>query len=123
MSPDAHKISFNIERENAMNKISYALLVTNDNAPCCYATVIELDKDAAYMQHGGAFPSVEKSIYTSKGYFMCINWLKEHYKSISTRVFNGNIPMIKLHLAGNFLINGLDANDGDIYLNFNWKKC
>lgn len=100
VSQVTHRLSFGYERTPDMDRIDYALVVTNDNEPCCYATIIELDKESVYMQHGGAFPNVQKQVYTVKGYFMFINWLKEQYHSISTRILNTNVPMMKLRNGG-----------------------
>lgn len=121
MSELAHKISFGKDRPSEMDRIDYAMLIKNESDPCCYATLIEIDRDSVYMQHGGAFPNVEKSVYTVKGYFMFINWLKEQYKCISTKILNKNVAMIKLALSAGLEIIGVEFNDGDIFLNLMWK--
>ena len=122
MSSTTHKVSFGEDRDPEMDRIDYALVVNNDKEPCGYCTIIEIDKNSAYMQHGGAFPSVEKNVYTVKCYFMFINWLKEHYSCISTRILNQNIPMIKLAMAAGLRISGTELNDGDLFLSLLWKK-
>ena len=122
LSKDAHKIVFCDEREPEMDRIDYALLVTDGETPCCFSTQIELDEKSVYMQHGGAFPSVANGIYTVKGYFMLINELKKKYSVISTRTWNLNIKMIKLALAAGLLINGVEFIDGEIFLNLMWRK-
>lgn len=116
-------ISFNQERPDDMDRINYALVVFNEQAPCCYSTLIEIDKNSVYMQHGGAFPNVAKSVYTVKGYHMMVNILKSQYSFISTRVLNKNYPMIKLAHSAEFLINGIDVCDDEIFLNLYWKKA
>lgn len=122
MSPLAHQISFGRDRDPEMDRIDYVLLVNNDREPCCYATIIELDKESVYMQHGGSFPSVAKGVYTVKGYFMFLNWLKERYETISTRILNTNIAMLKLAFAAGLIVNGMDMSEGYIFLNLIWNK-
>lgn len=121
-SRDAHRISFNHEREEDMDRIDYALVTYNDRELCCYATIIELDKNAAYMQHGGSFPSVAKGVYTVKGYFMFINWLKENYTSISTKIHNENIAMQKLAHSAGLRAVGAYFDEGETFLTYLWKK-
>jgi hypothetical protein len=119
---EAHMISFGIDRDPDMDRIDYALFVRNDSDPCCYSTIIEIDKLSVYMQHGGAMPNVAKGVYTVRGYLMMINWLKENYSTISTRILNTNIPMIKCAMAAGLLVNGVEINDGETFLSLLWKK-
>lgn len=122
MSHAAHLTTFYLDRKAEMDRIDYALLVHNQEEPCCFATLIEIDKDSVYMQHGGAFPAVAKGVYTVKGYVMITNHLKEHYKNISTKILNKNIPMIKMAIAVGLEINGVEMIDGDIFLHLMWKR-
>jgi len=122
MSELSHKISFDLDRPNSMNRVDYALLVRNDREPCCYATVIELDAKHAFLQHGGSFPSINKGVYPVRGYFMFVNWLKEHYSIISFTVINKNVAMIKLALAAGLNIIGMSLDNNDLFINFEWKR-
>lgn len=122
LSSAAHKISFSHERSPDVDRIDYALLVRNDSELCCYATIIELDKDSVYMQHGGSFPNAAKGVVSVKGYFMFTNWLKEHYQTISTRIFNKNHPMLKLALAADLDPVGMDVMNGMVFLNCLWER-
>jgi len=122
ISANAHRVSFGSNRDEDMDRINYALIIRNDSGLCSYATIVEPDRDSAYMQHGGAFPNIEKTIYSVRCYFMVTNYLKEHYKTISTRIVNTNTPMINLAHAAELLINGVDCVDGDIFLNLFWKR-
>jgi hypothetical protein len=115
LSENALKYSFDVERPASMERISYALVVRNDKDLCCYSTIVEMDAEHAYMQHGGNFPTVKGTIFTTKGYLMMINYLREHYKFITTSIWNKNKAMLKLAWAGGFVISGVHtAQDGSL---------
>lgn len=122
LSHDVHMTSFGESRPADQDRIDYALVIRNDDAMCGYATIIEIDKSSAYMQHGGAFPAVKDSPFSIRCYFMMMNWLKEHYDIISTRILNKNTPMVKFALTAGLEINGIDVVDGNVFLNLFWKK-
>lgn len=117
LSSSVHKYSFGIDRPPDMDRIDFALLVKKDDELSGYATVIELDKDSVYMQHGGNFEASSGNVLTVRTYLMMVNYLKEHYKNISTRIYNKNKAMLKLAWAGGFTITGLESNrKGEIFL-------
>lgn len=121
-SESAHMIAFREVRTNDHDRIDYALIVRNEKDICAYATLIEIDKKTVYMQHGGAMPNVEKSVNVIKCYFMIMNWLKEQYNYISTKVLNLNAPMIKLAMSAGLVITGVECVNNLIFLNFMWCK-
>lgn len=117
LSEVAHLICFNEKRAKEINTFDFCLFISEDDIPMAYATCIELDKKSVYMQHGGAMPSIAKSIDVTRGYKLMLSYLKENYQQASTRIKNDNIPMIKLALHHGFIINGLDCySDGETYL-------
>lgn len=118
LSENAHKFSFGIERPADMDRLSFALITRKDSGELLsYATLIELDKDSVYMQHGGAFPEAEKSVLALRSYLMMINYLKEEYKHVATRIWNQRKAMLKLAWAAGFTITGLDTDlEGNIFL-------
>lgn len=123
ISAITHKVSFGQERSPEMDRIDYALVAFNDEKePVGYCTIIEIDKNSIYMQHGGAFPNIAKSVWTVKTYFMFLNWLKDDYKSITTRTWNENLPMLKLAMSAGLRINGTHFDDGELFVNLIWKK-
>lgn len=123
MSQAAHKYSFGNTRSADMDRIDYALVIKKDDELCCYATIIEIDKESAYMQHGGNFRPAEGSVITLRGYLMMLNYLKENYKHVSTRIFNKNKAMLKLAWAGGFTIVGCEVNKvGELYLVLDLEK-
>lgn len=122
MSENVHRYSFGIERKSDMDRITYALVVRKGEELCCYCTIIELDKESVYMQHGGNFKESEGTVMTLRGYLMMMDYLKKAYKTISTRVLNKNHPMMKLAMAADMDPTGLETNDGDVFLVFMWQR-
>jgi hypothetical protein len=123
LSKSAHLATFGTDRDPAQDRINYALLVHNQEAPCSYSTIIELDSKSAYMQHGGAFPNVAKSVWTVKSYVLMTNYLKERYETVSTKIFHKNTAMLKLAMAAGLSVSGLEVVDGhDIFLILSWRK-
>lgn len=123
ISESVHKYSFGLERPKDFDRISYALLVKKDQELAGYATIVELDAESAYMQHGGNFPSTEKTPLTLRTYVMMVNYLKEKYKNVSTRVWNKNKGMLKLAWAGGFVVTGCEVNkSGQLYLVLDLEK-
>lgn len=117
ISESVHKFSFGTERTPDFDRISYALLVRKDEELAAYSTIIELDKDSCYMQHGGNFPEVKGGPLTLRSYLMMVNYIREKYKFVSTRIWNRNRAMLKLAWAAGFVITGCEVNrSGDLYL-------
>lgn len=117
LAREVHLLCFNEDREDDMNTFDFALMVTNDqDVPQCYCTYIELDKYSCYMQHGGTFPSARGTAVTARGYMAMLKWLHAHYPRITTKTKNTNIPMLKLAMAGGFVIHGLDVYQSDIFV-------
>jgi hypothetical protein len=114
---DAHLICFKELRPRQFNTFNYAILIENEQGtPMAYATIIELDKDTCYMQHGGAFPGSEKGPGAVRAYHMIMNYLRESYARSSTIIKNTNIAMIKLAYSAGFIIHGVDYMEDGIYL-------
>lgn len=123
LSESAHMICFKEVRPPDFNTCDFALLVTDENdVPVSYATILEIDKKSAYMQHGGAFPSVAKTVHVARSYHLIMAYLKENYTCISTRILNKNKAMLKLAMSADLIINGLDVVLGEIFLNHFWVR-
>jgi len=104
---NAHLSCFNEDRPDEFNRYDYALVCHRDHeALTAYATILEHDADSAYMQHGGTFS--DNGMLTVKSYLLMIAWLKAHYPVITTRIFNDNIPMLKLALTAGLRIHGIE---------------
>lgn len=123
MAEAAHLAAFLEKRPADMDRTDYALLVHNHEEPYCYATIIEVDKLSAYMQHGGAFGAAAKGPYAVRGYRMIMDRLKSDYQTVTTKVLNKNKPMLKMALSiEDFDISGCELNGGDLFVYFLWKK-
>jgi len=119
ISENTLRFSFDFDFPRDKNRIAFALLVRNKETlePMGYSTMVEFDSESVYMQHGGNFPTIRGTSLTLKTYLSMVDYLKENYKFISTRVCNKNIPMLKLAFAGGFLVTGTQLDTyGDLYL-------
>lgn len=112
-----HWACFREVRPKEKNTCDYVVMAFEDSRILGYATIIEMDKETAYMQHGGAVPEIQGTPTAKKVYRVIMAWVKEHYKRISTQIQNTNTAMIKFALSEGFLINGVLAyGDGEIFL-------
>jgi hypothetical protein len=116
LSKDAHLACFNESRDPSLNTFDFALVVFDADKICAYATILETDKETAYMQHGGSFPETRGSIKSRRAYGMIMNYLREHYKFATTNIGNFNVSMLKFALSEGFLITGMHQFSKDIYL-------
>lgn len=119
LSTNALYVSFGKEFPADFNRIDYALICCDDENIYSFATVIELNAEAVYMQHGGAMPNIQGTIQVKRCYNAVINWLKLRYKKISTRILNTNLAMLKLAMSEGLRVVGCDFSDGEIFLNLN----
>ena len=107
IAKDAHLACFNEDRPADFNRFDYALVCHRDHENLtAYATILEHDANSAYMQHGGTFS--DNGMLTVKSYLLMIEWLKRNYGAITTRIFNDNIPMLKLALTAGLQIHGIE---------------
>lgn len=116
LSNDAHITCFEEGRSPDINTYDFVLVVFNSDKICAYATILETDKETAYMQHGGAFPDTRGTTNSRRAYHMIMNYLREHYKFATTHIGNFNRPMLKFALSEDFLITGMHQHMRDIYL-------
>jgi hypothetical protein len=95
-----------------MNRVSYAIIVQDvvDKIPLGFGTIVELDKDTAYIQHGGAFPTARGSACSGRGYFKLIEYLRHRYASVQMRVKNINFQMLRLNLKMGFVTTGIQTD-------------
>lgn len=120
LAEDAHRIAFGEDRPACLNTFDFAVVCFDEDRILGYSTIIEMDKDTAYMQHGGAMPGVKGTTTTRIVYHKVIGWVKENYKRISTRIENKNVAMIKFAMSEGLLINGCDCYDNSVFLNLKW---
>ena len=113
-SEDAHRICFEQVKPAQYDRIDFALLVVDDEKPCGYVTVREHDPETVYWQFGGAFPGTKDTAKTFRGYQLTVDYTRERYKRITTRIENTNIPMLKMAMKVGFRIIGTRTFKGSI---------
>ena len=115
VAEDAHITCFKEYRPKWINAIDYAVLVHDDEKPCAYATIIEMESVIAHMQHGGAFPGTQGTVNSFKAYNMIIGHLAEFYDGLTTNIENTNTPMLKFALNVGFVPVGIDCHTMGLY--------
>lgn len=121
LAPAVHAAVFKERpRQTYENRYNYALVVALDDQMIAYSTIIEMDDETAYMQHGGALPESKGTIKAKRAYTLMIEWLKSKYKRISTRIQNTNVPMIKFALSEGLIIDGCFCYERDVFLSLGW---
>lgn len=120
LAENAHKIAFGEVRPACLNTFDFAVVCFDEDQILGYATVIEMDKETGYMQHGGAMPNVKGTVKSRVVYHKVMNWMKENYKRITTRIENTNVAMLKFAMSEGLLINGCDCYKNEVFLNLKW---
>lgn len=123
LAQSAHKIAFGEERPSWMNTFDFAIVCFNNDQIMSYATVIEMDKKTAYMQHGGAMPNVKGTAASYHCYDATIGFLKERYERITTRIENTNLAMLKFAMKQGLLIVGVDHWPNECFLHLRWDRA
>lgn len=120
LSESVHSVTFAEYRPVDQNRYTFVLVCAGETDITAYSTIIEMDKDTAYMQHGGALPNIKGTISSYRNYQAMITWLKDRYKRISTRISNKNVAMIKFALSEGLIIDGCFLYEGEVYLSLGW---
>lgn len=116
----AHMVSFGESEASDISTVDYAIIGASDDEIFAFATVIEMDKETAHMQHGGAMPNILGTRSVKLMYHEMVEWLKMRYKQITTRVRNDNVAMLKLAMSEGLLVRGVSYYKGAIYLQLDW---
>lgn len=105
------------ERPKEYNTFDFALFVEDgEGLPLGYMTCIEYNKETVYMQHGGGFPSIAQTTRVYAVYHLMMNYLKEHYKKLTTLIWNENLKMLKLAYTAGLRPTGIEFINGQVYL-------
>jgi hypothetical protein len=110
IAEDAHLICYNEIRPNSMNTIDYALVVYDAEKIKMYATIIEMEKGVAHMQHGGALPGTKGTAVSFRAYKCIIMHLAKEYDATVCNVENTNTPMLQIALKMGFIPVGMDCH-------------
>lgn len=118
LSESAHLIVFNELKSSALDRVDFALLISNETQkPMAFVTCQELDAFTLYWQYGGSFPDTKDTIYSVRSFELFLKWCRDHgYQRVGFRVENNNFPMLKLAMKSGFKIVGLRAFGGYVLL-------
>lgn len=117
LAEGSHLLAFGEKRPTSLERIDYALILVDDkNEIAAFITCKEMDSETVYWQYGGAMPQYKETIYSVKGYELLLNWARDHYNRIHTRIENRNLPMLRMALKLGFLVTGTMTFKNKIYL-------
>ena len=116
LSEKAHASSFGDLRPRELERIDFALIVSDEKRPLGYVQCIEMDAETIYWQLGGMFEYAKNSPRVVPVYLSLIRWTLERYKRITTRIQNINVRMLHLAMKMGFLIVGTYSFKGALYL-------
>ena len=123
LAENCHRLAFKEERPLDLITCDYAILVTsNDDKIMGFATIIELTKKSAYMQHGATMPETQGTANTARLYHLVLAYLKDNYDRLTTRILNTNRSMLKLSLSADLIVHGIDCIGGETFLNLMWER-
>lgn len=117
-SERAHLICFNEAKPASLDRISFALVVEDENEmPMLYGACKEHDAESLYYQYGGAFPGTKGTIKSFRCFEAILAWAVDNgYRRVSFLVENTNEPMLKLAMRSGFLITGVRYFKGNVLL-------
>lgn len=111
LASHAHLAVFSEKMPPEFDRIDFALLALkgsgDKDVPVAYMTLRELDAESVYMKHGGAFEPIKGTTVSMPCYVMMLNFLKEHYRRVTTLVENTNTVYLKMALSVGFKVIGL----------------
>lgn len=117
LSKESHLITFGEINPPEYDRVDFALWTVDEKRnPLGFITVKEMDAETAYLQHGGVFPSIAKTLHAFRTYEQNIALLAKEYNYLWFRVKNTNIPMIKFGLATGFVPHGTYFHDPYLYV-------
>ncbi len=114
----AHQAVFGERLPPEYDRIDFALMALDveTSKAVGYITVREFDAESAYLKHGGAFPPIKGTIFSYSAFRLCLSWLVERYKRITTLVENTNRTYLKMALSAGFRVIGIRNFQGLILL-------
>jgi len=114
-SKDAHKAVFGEIREPELDRISYAMLIHNQEKPIAFTTCRELDSESLYLQYGGCF-SGNVGIPSIRAFEAVLRESKGKYKRISALVKNDNVNCLHMFMKFGFRAIGIRYFKNEIFL-------
>ena len=120
-SQNAHKAVFGEMRDPSLDRISYAMLVHNDERPIGFTTCREIDSESIYWQYGGCFKG-NVGIPSVRAFEAVFNDSKQKYKRITTLVKNDNVNYLHMLMKFGFRAIGLRTFKNEIFLEMFWGE-
>lgn len=106
-SERSHLIVFKTSKPVSLDRFDFTLVAEGEASRMMgYVTCREHDAKSLYWQFGGAYPGTKNTLSAHRMYVEALKWTRERYERVFTLVENKNYPMLKMHLASGFLING-----------------
>lgn len=120
-SKDAHKAVFGETREPSLDRISYAILVHNEDRPIGFTTCREIDAESLYWQYGGCFKG-NVGVASVRAFEALFNESKEKYKRITTLVKNDNVNYLHMLMKFGFRAIGIRYFKNEVFLEMFWGE-
>jgi hypothetical protein len=117
----AHRAVFGETRDPQLDRISYAMLVHNNDRPIGFTTCREIDRESLYWQYGGCFDG-NKGIPAVRAFEAVFNDSKQKYKRISTLVKNDNVNYLHMLMKFGFRAIGIRVFGNEIFLEMFWGE-
>lgn len=113
---DAHAVAFGAYPA-LPERVDYALLAMNESfEPLGYLTARELDDESVYWGYGGGTPESKDSLKAVRTYQALVDWTRERYRYVTTRIENDNIRYLKLAMSVGFRVIGTRTVKGTVLL-------
>jgi RimJ/RimL family protein N-acetyltransferase len=111
---DSHAAVFKEYRPSSMDRISYALAVSDESGVIGYVTCRETDAESIYWQYGGVVET-RYGVAAFRGFEALVENAKI-YKRITTLVSNNNVGYLHLLMKIGFRVIGLRCFKNEIFL-------
>lgn len=115
VSEATHLVCFSEHRPRDLDRVDFAMVVSDGDMPVAYMTVKEHDAETVYLQHGGRFPHSLGAGKSLRAYVLMLNRLSElGYERANTLIENTNTAMQKVALKVGWKITGTRFFDGKL---------
>lgn len=123
MSENAHLAAFDKIKPVEMERIDFAILIvdSDEDRVISYATAREFDSETLYLAYGGVFRDARETSLSMKAYHLGIEWVKNHYKRITTLIENENVVMLKMAMKEDLRVRGTRYYAGLILVEMGWE--
>lgn len=121
ISEYAHKLVFKELRDKNLDRINFALLVTDEKEAVGYVTCRESDNESLYWCYGGTIDEF-RGFVSVRAFKEIFDYCRARYKRISTLVKNDNINYLHLIMKQGFRAIGIRSFGNEIFLEMFWGE-